>query len=218
MTATVSSRQIAAIHTLAKSLGLDDDLRRAVIAAEAGGKRSSKELTFAEAGRVIERLKHEQTKGRRTAIDDASTDAQNFVPPAKGSVRLDGPYAGKLRALWISGWNLGVVRDRTDRALLAFLERQTGVSHPRFLREPRQAWKAIEGLKAWIAREADVDWPPANAGVDDVKRAVIAAQSARLLRLGIALPAFDVALALDDQARGLGLALRAALARTNGGR
>ena len=39
----------------------------------------------------------------------------------------DVAMAGKVRALWISGWHLGVVRDRTDAGLAAWLRRQTGL-------------------------------------------------------------------------------------------
>ncbi|MGC8201033.1 phage protein GemA/Gp16 family protein, partial [Salmonella enterica] len=42
---------------------------------------------------------------------------------------LDGPYAKKLQALWIAAWNLGLTRSRDDKALLAFVKRQTGLDH-----------------------------------------------------------------------------------------
>jgi phage gp16-like protein len=190
-----SPRQIGAIHAIAAKAGLDDDTRRDVIERETG-KRSAAELTLVEAGRVIEHL-----KGLAPAAN------------AKGAVRLDGPYAGKLRALWISAWLLGVVRERADKALLAFVERQTGLSHTRWLREPADAMKAIEGLKKWIAREAGVEWPHGrNADIGDVKLAVIDAQRRRLAELGVAVSERPI-VSLDDEMQVLGRQLRAELAK-----
>lgn len=79
--------------------------------------------------------------------------------PAEGALALEGPFVGKLRALWLTGWNLGLVDDRTDRGLAAFVGRQTGIDSPSWVREPADARKAIEGLKAWIARESRLTWP-----------------------------------------------------------
>jgi uncharacterized protein DUF1018 len=151
-------------------MGLDEEVRRSIIADEANGKRSAKDLTAEEAGRVLDRLR-------------AS------APAAGGAAAgLDGPYAGKLRALWLSGWNLGVVRDRTDKALIHFVERQTGLSHPRFLRDPGDAAKAIEGIKGLLAREGGVKWPPAKAPLPKIKRAVLEAQWMRLIAIGAVKP------------------------------
>lgn len=182
MIAFATTQQIAAIHTLAKRAGFTEDLRRDFMFREVG-KRSTKLMTVEEAAKVIDRL--------RVAAGESK---------AEGAVAgLDAPVAGKLRALWIAGWNLGVVGNRTDRAMLAFLERQTGVSHTRFLTEPGQATAAIEALKKWIARKGGVAWP---AGKDDrdalaSRRAVIDAQWARFVALGETLA---WAATLDDYA------------------
>lgn len=148
MTATASSRamatkpQVAAIRTLQKRVGMDDDTYRAFLHTQAG-VRSTKLLTASDAGRVIDALKDLAGQGK---------------PLAKGSVTgLDTTVGRKLRALWISGWNLGLVRDRTDRAMLKFLERQTGVSHVKFL-APEHAYRAIEALKSMLSR-GGVVWP-----------------------------------------------------------
>lgn len=198
-----SARQIAAIHTLARALGLDEDCRRAVIAAECGGKRSSAELTIVEAGRVIERLRAERGQMAPAAP----------LPGHPRARRIDGPWAGKLRALWITGYNLGVVRDRTDAALLAFCERQTGIARPEWWRESIVAARAVEGIKAMCAREAGMRWPPATAPAAAIKEAVIAAQCARLAALGEVPAARHVDATLDDVAQTLGRQLRRALAR-----
>jgi hypothetical protein len=131
---------LKAIHVARRQLGLDDDDYRAVL-ERVTGKRSLAEMTEAERRQVVDEL-------RRLGFSGA---------PA-GRQRLSGPYAKKLQALWLSAWNLGIVRNRDDKALIAFVERQTGISHVRWVREPGDAAKAIEALKSWLGREADVDW------------------------------------------------------------
>lgn len=147
-----------AIYGLRKELGLDDDTARDFYAREVG-KRSLRDMSVGEQVKVMQALQRE--------VRGKGAGAQN---------KLGGPFAGKLQALWISGWNLGVVRVRTDEAMLGFLERQTGIQHTRFLRNPADANKVIEALKAWLRREAQVEW----ADHDDPEDAVLAAQG-RLL-------------------------------------
>ena len=104
---------------------------------------SSKELTSGQAAQLIDALQ-------------AASPARSRHPKA---VAMTGRYGAKIRALWISGWNLGVVRDRSDEAACAFVERQTGVQRTAWLVEPAAGRAAIEALKAWLAREARVECP-----------------------------------------------------------
>lgn len=140
--------QLAAIHIAKKQLGLDDETYRDVL-VRVTGKASSKEMTDGERARVIAEMNRLGASGF-TAHRNTSRK------------RLDGRFAAKLQALWISGWHLGVIRDRSDAALLAFVKRQTGLEHTRFLHYPDDARKAVEALKGWLAREGGVDWsaPP----------------------------------------------------------
>ncbi len=140
---------IPAIYGLRKELGLDDDTARDLYHREVG-VRSLRDMTPGQQVRVMQALQR-QVRTARSA--------------PKGLV---GPYAGKLQALWISGWNLGIVRDRTDAALLSFVERQSGISHTRFLRDAKDARKAIEGLKSWLAREALIEWSDHADPIDAV--------------------------------------------------
>ncbi|MEX2126938.1 MAG: regulatory protein GemA [Xanthobacteraceae bacterium] len=171
---SATTRQIAIIHTLKSRLGLDDATYRQMLHGMTG-RRSSKEITREQAGDVIEKL--QGSVGGR-----AGSSASGLGSAAAGAVAgMDSPVAKKLRALWIAGWNLGVVKARGDRALLAFVERQTGVSHTRFLKEPGEGSKAIEGVKAWLAREAGVKWPAQQDAVES-RVAVIDAQWQRLFK------------------------------------
>lgn len=131
---------IAAIHVAKRDLGLEDDDYRSLL-ERVTGKASLRLMSTREQGAVLDELR---AKGAP-------------VLTVKGK-DLAGPYAKKLQALWIAAWNLGIVRDRTDKAMLAFIARQTGIENTRFLRDPADARKAVEALKAWIARDGGVVW------------------------------------------------------------
>ncbi|MGX1259821.1 gp16 family protein [Sinorhizobium fredii] len=144
---------IAAIHVAKKQLGLDDDTYRAKL-ANITGKASAKDMTENERQRVLTVFRNE---GFRPAEAERRPD---------GRQKLTGRFAGKLQALWIAGYNLGIVENRDDAALIAFVKRQTGIDHVRFLKFPDDARKAVEALKAWIAREGGVEWSNADAFSD----------------------------------------------------
>lgn len=132
---------LAKINIGIKQLGIGDD-----------DKRDFYERLTGE--RSLRAMRPEQLK----AIEDELM-RMGFKPASKGSrKRLQGKYAPKLQALWIAGYNLGLIRNRSGAALLAFVKRQTGIDHTRFLRYHDDATKAIEALKAWLARDGGVDW------------------------------------------------------------
>lgn len=135
---------VKAIYAGARSLGLDEETRRGLY-ARVTGKARLREMTPRDKEAVLEEL-------RRLGFRPG--------PSGGGARQMEGPYAPKLRALWIAAWNLGLTRTRTDAALIAFVRRQTGIEHTRWLREPADAARAIEGLKAWLARDGGVDWSP----------------------------------------------------------
>lgn len=144
---------IAAIHAGCRQLGIDEDGRRAIY-ARVTGKPKLTLMSPAEKEAVVTEL-------RRLGFQPAAGAAKS-----KG---LTGKYAKKLQALWIAAWNLGVVRDRRDAALLAFVQRQTGLDHVRFLHQADDARAAIEALKGWLKREAGVDFGNTN-GYDWLQR------------------------------------------------
>lgn len=132
------------IHVGVRQLGLDDAVKRALY-ERVTGKTSAADMTEAERRAVVAELE-------RQGFDRSSRGAGKRRKP------LSGPYAKKLQALWIAAWNLGLVRNRDDKALLAFVKRQTGLDHTRFLHHADDAAKAIEALKGWLARDGGVDW------------------------------------------------------------
>jgi hypothetical protein len=139
------SSSIAAIHVAKKSLGLDEDTYRAKLELITG-KQSTKDMTEAERQKVLTVFRNE---GFAPAAPSRRAD---------GRMKLAGPYAKKLQALWIAGWNLGIFENRDDAALEAFVRRQTGIEKERWLRYAEDANKVIEGLKAILARDGGVTW------------------------------------------------------------
>ncbi|MEC9342671.1 MAG: regulatory protein GemA [Pseudomonadota bacterium] len=137
---------LATIHVARKQLGIEDDDYRDLL-ERVTGKRSSAEMSDAERGKVLEEMR------RLGFVSTSRPGGSNGTRR-----RLQGKYAGKLQALWIGAWNLGLVRDRSDAALISFVRRQTGIDHVRFVRHAKDAARAIEALKGWMARDADVDW------------------------------------------------------------
>lgn len=132
---------LATIHTGKKALGLDEDTYRAML-ERITGKTSARDLSESERRRVIEEMRR-----------------QGFKGASKGARKpLEDRFAKKLQALWIAGYNLGLIRERDDKALLAFVKRQTGIDHVRFLHDADDAAKAIEALKGWLARAGGVKW------------------------------------------------------------
>lgn len=140
MIAPITTDQIRALQASRRKAGISDDDWRARLGARYG-VTSTKALTVVQANAELDSLKGSAPERR-----------------AGGRLKLSGPYAGKLQALWIACWNLGIVRERDDAALIAFVRRQTGIDHIRWVQDAEDAAKAIEALKCWMAREAGVDW------------------------------------------------------------
>ena len=160
------------VHARAKQLGLDPETRRDLQRRETG-KESCADMSAAELRRVLAamngragsrgtRAVHDGAAGgaRKESApgdnDSACAGARDRLPPGNTATR---PLLGKLRALWISGYHLGVVRDRTDAGLARWLRRQTGLDAAEWVQPPEIA-KAVEALQAWLARDGGVDWSP----------------------------------------------------------
>ncbi len=142
------SSAIAAIHAGFKQLGISEDTDRRALYVRVTGKSGLTLMKPDEQEAVVTEL-------RRLGFRPAARRAN-------GRQKLTGKYAKKLQALWIAAWNLGIVRDRDDQAMLAFVKRQTGIDHTRFLVYADDAAKAIDGLKGWLKREAGVSFGSSN--------------------------------------------------------
>ena len=151
--------QLASIHVKKKQLGLEEDDYRNLL-QRVTGKRSSKDLSSTERFRVIQEM-------------DRLGAPKHAKAPKKKS-QLEGRYAPVLKALWLTAYNLGIVSDRRDAALVKFVERQTGISHVAWVKDAGDAAKAIEGLKKWVEREGRLSLR--HFDPIDRKKAVVKAQ------------------------------------------
>ncbi|MFZ1680956.1 MAG: regulatory protein GemA [Rhizobiaceae bacterium] len=129
---------LAAIHVARKALGMDEETYRAFLLRETG-KDSAKDLNPNEMRHVIKAF------GRAGYV------------AAEASRRPSPAFVRKAQALWIAAWNLDLVSDRSDRALRAFVKRQTGLDHPAWVKDAKAQRAVVEALKGMTAR-AGVDW------------------------------------------------------------
>ena len=159
-------RQLAAIHAAKRTAGLDDEAYRDVL-HRVTGRRSSKDMTAEERSRALGELN--RLGGRPPGL----------VNRGHPGPRAANKWQAKARALWVSLYWLGVVGSRDDGALAAFVKRTAGVDRPEWL-AAKSGSKVIEGLKAWAAREAGVDWEEAG----DPRVCVLRAQWRRLAAIG----------------------------------
>ncbi|MEM9734208.1 MAG: regulatory protein GemA [Pseudomonadota bacterium] len=161
---------IVSCQVAKKKLGMEDEAYRAMLYRVAG-VRSSTLVPHSKRKEVLEELDRlgADTGGNRGPQD-----------------RMDGPYAAKLQALWIAGWNLGVVKDRSDKACMNFVRRMTKISHTRFLHQADDGTKAIETLKQWLARDGMVSWQRNNHSqlpyINDPQFRIVQAQYRALMR------------------------------------
>jgi len=126
-------RLIIAIRAACKRQGIDDDMRKD-IQVKLIGKASMSDMTIGELGRLLDHF----NKGWKGPMGHRA-------------------HIGKIKALWWSLYWLGAIDDPGDRAISAFVERQTGTSALKFL-DHRKAASVIEALKSWLGREG-VEWP-----------------------------------------------------------
>jgi phage gp16-like protein len=135
-------RFITLIHVAKKDLGLDEDTFRSVI-EQITGERSLKELSIDQLNLVLGRLK-----------------ASGFVVKPKNGKDLkaaDDDQSRMIRHLWLLLHQAGEVRNPSELALAAYVEKQVRVSALQFL-STDNASKVIERLKKWCDRK-DIPHP-----------------------------------------------------------
>lgn len=138
-----------AIFAFCREHGIDSEARHA-IQLRATGKPSLTQMDAREMHLVLQALK--QTAGRARPSRHTKVPKRREVLPA-------GPHRSKLRALWICGYYLGVIRQRDDTALATWICANTDVDAAVWA-TPAMTSQCVEGLKDWLAREAGVDWSP----------------------------------------------------------
>lgn len=120
----------------------DDETWRAFLGLTTGGATSTRAMSERQLLGVVEAL--HKAGAPRTAPARAKAPARpRYVNTAQ---------VGKVRALWITAHQAGAVRDPSEPALAAFVRRVTGQDIG--MLSPRNANRAIEAIKAMIARAA----------------------------------------------------------------
>ena len=126
-------QKVQVLRRQVSTLAHDDDVWRDFLALQAGGERSTRAMTERQLEAVVKAL---------------------FAAGAPRPVRsryAAAPQHAKARAIWIALFEAGVVSNRSDKALDAFIERQTGQEIGSL---SAKGWYAvIEALKQWAARK-----------------------------------------------------------------
>jgi len=138
--AALRARQLGAIHATQKGLGLSADDARA-LKLSVVGVASSADMTAQQRQAYLAHLY------RLQGVAPARPPRQRSVDD-RGDERWR-----KARALWHALAKAGHVRVDTDAALMAYVGRQTGMDHWRFL-NGYQINLVVESLKRWAARPA----------------------------------------------------------------
>jgi phage gp16-like protein len=135
---------LAKVHLAAKELGLDEDARRDVL-ERVTGRRSAGDCRDDQLDAVLAEFK------RLGWTPKSSAKARTGTAPISGRRPATHPVALKARAMWISLWNLGVVRSSTEASLEAFAKRQLRVDRLQWA-DQGQGYRLIEALKAMAER------------------------------------------------------------------
>ena len=130
---------LAKVHVARKQLDMDEAGYRELL-QRAIGKASARDCTEAELERALGEF-------RRLGWKPVTT------PAASGRGKSEKPHVRKIFALWGSLARTSAINDGSRPALVSFIERQTGVSHPDWL-TAAQANSVTEALKAIQQRSA----------------------------------------------------------------
>lgn len=163
------------IEVAKKDLGIDEDTYRTML-EEKFGVRSRTKMND---GQLITLIEDFKSMGWKPKPSKRRQRRDHGRPLA------DDPQAKKARALWLSLYWLGIVRDNREAALAGYVKRMTGIDALQFVSD----WESvIEGLKAWATREGGPEWRGfAVVGGDryyNDRAEVAEAQWAMLFKLG----------------------------------
>lgn len=123
---------IAKIQIGKKQIGLnDDDYRQAI--TDISKQPQLSQCSDVELVKMLDWLK-----------------SKGFHPKPKKGAAIH-PMAGKARALWISLYHLGAIRNANEEAFELFAKRQLGCDRLAFARQS-EAFRLVEALKAMAVR------------------------------------------------------------------
>lgn len=158
---------LAKVHVARKHLGIFEDDYRELL-RRTTGRSSARDCTV----RQLEQMMREFAR-------------LGFRPRSPTTQRRRGEKQAsqKVRAMWISLHQLGVIADPSELALAIFAKRQLGVERLQWA-DQSQAFRLIEALKAMAERHGWKQAVPAHLQGEDrirwLKDQLIAAQIAKL--------------------------------------
>jgi len=126
---------LAKVHIAKKALALDEDDYRQILFDQAG----------------VESAADADEKGLKAVLQRFEALGWKAKPTGGKAKPATSPMARKARALWISLYHLGEVRNRSEQALEAFAKRQLKCERMAWANQ-REAHKLIEALKAMAVR------------------------------------------------------------------
>jgi phage gp16-like protein len=172
---------LAKVHIAKKQLGLADDDYRAIVFQHCGAM-SAADATEAQLAALVQ---HFGQRGFKAAAKGV---------PGRRAPAVDTPTARKARALWLSLYQLGAVRNASEYALEAFAKRQLGVEYWRWS-DQSLSYKLIEALKVMAKRHG---WHVGDRGatIQGDKSRLLKAILAKLVASGVAHPDWTVSDAL----------------------
>ncbi len=135
------NKLLGAVHVAKKKHGMDDAMYRTFL-HRVTGKLSAKDLTDAQLKLVLVHF-----------------DKIGISPPPNQEVKR------KVTALWLSAYHLGVVSNKSEEAMRAFVYRQVKVQHENWM-SPQVAHKTIEALKNMLERDGGVNWDEGSSHVN----------------------------------------------------
>ncbi|MGL6429860.1 MULTISPECIES: gp16 family protein [Aeromonas] len=145
-----AKRLLKIVQVGRRELGLDEEDYRALLESVTGA-RSAKGLSAAKLDAVITAM-----KGLGFKVKGGAQVAGRRSPPS--SAKVQAPEVRKIRAIWITMYNDGFVRDGSEDALGSYIKRMTananggaGIARPEWLTSA-QAERVLEALKKWHIR------------------------------------------------------------------
>jgi phage gp16-like protein len=168
---------VVKVQIARRELGLDEDTYRLVL-ERVTGKTSSTACTDAELGQVLDAFKAQGWKPQVLI----GQKARKPESPKSRARPADHPAAKKARALWLSLWHLGEIRDPSEAALESFARRQLGGDRLQWADQGR-VYKLIEALKSMADRAGwsqHLDKTNAGFEIETLKARLLLAQEERL--------------------------------------
>lgn len=141
----------AQIHIAKKQLAMDDDTYRAVL-KRASGKTSCAQMDVTDLHKALHEMKRLGFKPKPSRKPNKGVKSRE--PIVKDGYEHKRESQGdKIRALWLSMHEQGIVRSADEASLRNYIRRMTKCrySAPQFC-PPRTASRIIEALKKWQAR------------------------------------------------------------------